>query len=84
MTNARAEALLDKQGIRYEREPNWIAKGQKPDFYCEGRPNFWCEVKTLGRLPDDEDQELRASRVEKQDIKLLIVRLWNWVYTLGP
>ena len=34
MTNARAEALLDKQGIEYEREPSWIEKGQKPDFYC--------------------------------------------------
>ena len=56
VTNARAEALLDKQGIRYEREPDWIEKGQKPDFYCRGRPNFWCEVKTLGRLPNDEDQ----------------------------
>ena len=36
MTNARAEALLDKQGIRYKREPSWIEKGQKPDFYCHG------------------------------------------------
>jgi hypothetical protein len=56
VTNARAETLLDKQGIRYEREPDWIEKGQKPDFYCRGRSNFWCEVKTLGRLPDDEDR----------------------------
>jgi hypothetical protein len=56
VTNARAEALLDKQGIKYEREPDWIEKGQKPDFYCRGRSNFWCEVKTLVRLPDDEDR----------------------------
>ena len=56
VTNARAESLLDRQGIRYEREPDWIEKGQKPDFYCRGRPNFWCEVKTVGRLPNDEDQ----------------------------
>ena len=56
MTNTRAEALLDKQGITYEREPDWVKKGQKPDFYCCGRSTFWCEVKTLGRLPDDEDQ----------------------------
>jgi hypothetical protein len=56
VTNARAEALLDKQGIRYEREPDWIKKGQKPDFYCRGRTKFWCEVKTLGQLPDSKDQ----------------------------
>ena len=56
VTNARAEALLDKQGIKYEREPDWIEKGQKPDFYCHGRPNVWCEVKTLVRLPDDEER----------------------------
>lgn len=56
MTNARAKALLGKQGIRYEREPDWITKGQKPDFYCYGHLKFWCEVKTLGRLPDSEDQ----------------------------
>jgi hypothetical protein len=55
VTNKRAEALLDNQGIRYEREPDWIKKGQKPDFYCHGRSNFWCEVKTLGRLPTDQD-----------------------------
>jgi len=55
VTNKRAEALLDKQGIKYETEPDWIKKGQKPDFYCRGRPNFWCEVKTLGRLPNDQD-----------------------------
>jgi hypothetical protein len=57
VTNARAEALLDKQGIRYEREPIWIKNGQKPDFYCHGRPNFWCEVKTLEPLPDSKELE---------------------------
>lgn len=56
MTNARAEALLEKCGIKFECEPAWILEGQKPDFYCRGRPNFWCEVKTLGRLPDSKDQ----------------------------
>jgi hypothetical protein len=56
VTNARAEALLNKQGIGYEREPDWIEKGQKPDFYCRGRSNFWCEVKTLVQLPDDEER----------------------------
>jgi hypothetical protein len=54
VTNVRAEALLDKQGVRYEREPDWIKKGQKPDFYCHGRPNYWCEVKTLEPLPDSK------------------------------
>jgi hypothetical protein len=57
VTNARAEVLLDKQRIRYEREPSWIEKGQKPDFYCHGRPNFWCEVKTLEPLPDSKQLE---------------------------
>jgi len=57
VTNARAEALFDKQRIRYEREPSWIEKGQKPDFYCHGRPNFWCEVKTLEPLPDSKQLE---------------------------
>jgi hypothetical protein len=55
VTNARAEALLRKQGIKFEREPSWIEKGQKPDFYCRARPNFWCEVKTLEPLPDSEE-----------------------------
>jgi hypothetical protein len=55
VTNTRAEALLNKQGIRCEREPSWIEKGQKPDFFCCGRPKFWCEVKTLGRLPDSRE-----------------------------
>jgi len=56
VTNARAEVLLKKQGIKFEREPDWIEKGQKPDFYCRGRSSFWCEVKTLVRLPDDEER----------------------------
>jgi hypothetical protein len=28
VTNAKAEALFDKQRIRYEREPSWIEKSK--------------------------------------------------------
>jgi hypothetical protein len=66
VTNARAEALLDKQRIKYEPEPDWIEKGQKPDFYCRGRSNFWCEVKTLGRLPDDEDKNRALTELKER------------------
>jgi hypothetical protein len=66
VTNARAEALLDKRGIRYEREPNWITQGQKPDFYCKGPSNFWCEVKTLVRLPDDEERNRALTQLRNR------------------
>jgi hypothetical protein len=52
VTDTRAVKLLDKLGIEYEREPDWITEGRKPDFYCSTRPKFWCEVKTLGELED--------------------------------
>jgi hypothetical protein len=66
VTNARAEALLDKQGIEYEREPSWIEKGQKPDFYWHGHPNFWCEVKTLERLPDSNELEAALAQLRSK------------------
>jgi hypothetical protein len=52
VTDARAKQLFEKLGIACEREPDWIAVGQKPDFYCVGRQTFWCEVKTLERTED--------------------------------
>lgn len=54
MTDTRAEKLFDRLGIPYEREPDWITKGQRPDFYCYGIPKFWCEVKTLEKLEDSK------------------------------
>jgi hypothetical protein len=66
VTNARAEALLDQQAIEYEREPSWIEKGQKPDFYCHGHPNFWCEVKTLERLPDSKELEAALAELRSR------------------
>jgi hypothetical protein len=66
VTNARAEALLDKQGIEYEREPSWIEKGQKPDFYCHGHSNFWCEVKTLEPLPDSKELEAALAELRSK------------------
>ena len=52
MSETRAEQLLKKLGIKYEREPAWIKEGRKPDFYCSEPAQFWCEVKTLER-PED-------------------------------
>ena len=54
MTDARATALFAKLGIMREREPDWITEGRKADFYCSGHQPFWCEVKTLERLPDSQ------------------------------
>jgi hypothetical protein len=64
VTNARAETLLRKQRIKFERELDWIEEGQKPDFYCRARPHFWCEVKTLEPLPETE--ELGAALADLQ------------------
>jgi hypothetical protein len=44
MTDSRAEELFEKLGVNFERELDWIREGQKPDFYCAGCPNFWCEA----------------------------------------
>ncbi len=52
MNNERAKTLLEKVGIKCEVEPEWIAEGQRPDFYCTGGAEFWCEVKTL-EPPED-------------------------------
>ncbi|MGJ5179947.1 hypothetical protein ACQR16_30560 [Bradyrhizobium oligotrophicum] len=54
MSHSRAETLFRKAGIPFEHEPDWIAKGRKPDFYCSGRSPFWCEVKDLERLEDSQ------------------------------
>ncbi|SRR5581483_6571109 len=52
MSNAKAEVLLRRSGIKYEPEPDWVRDGRKPDFFCSGRSEFWCEVKTREPLPD--------------------------------
>ena len=54
MSNSRAEALFAKAGIPFDREPDWITQGQKPDFYCSGTLPFWCEVKNLERPEDSQ------------------------------
>jgi hypothetical protein len=54
VSDARAEELLKKLGIKYEREPEWIKEGRKPDFYCSEPTGFWCEVKTLERSEDSK------------------------------
>jgi hypothetical protein len=64
VTDKRAEKLLDGLGIAYEREPDWIRRGRKADFYCSTRPRFWCEVKTLGKL---EDQQILADALAELD-----------------
>ena len=83
VTNARAEALLDKQCFKYEREPGWIEKGQKPDFFCRGRSRFWCEVKTLGRLPDDQDRD-RAFVELKNRTSIISSRGYGIAYIRSP
>lgn len=52
MSNERAEALLVQAKLQFEREPSWIKKGQRPDFFCSGTGDFWCEVKTLEPTDD--------------------------------
>jgi hypothetical protein len=32
------------------------SRGSEAGLLLPGRPDFWCEVKTLGRLPDSKDQ----------------------------
>lgn len=54
MSNSRAEALFAKANVPFEREPDWITQGQKPDFYCGGKLPFWCEVKNLERPQDSQ------------------------------
>lgn len=54
MSNNRAKALLEAAQLAFEEEPAWIKEGRKPDFYCFGSHEFWCEVKTLERTPDSE------------------------------
>jgi hypothetical protein len=34
-------------GLHPEPEPDWIAQGLKPDFFCDGIHPAWVEVKTL-------------------------------------
>lgn len=43
----RARALWEAVGFACEPEPDWIEEGQRPDFFCSGHSEFWCEVKTL-------------------------------------
>jgi hypothetical protein len=54
VTEPRAKKLLDELGIKYEHEPAWITSGRKPDFYCSEPEQCWCEVKTLGPLPESK------------------------------
>jgi hypothetical protein len=54
LSNSRAEVLFAKAGIPFDREPDWITQGQKPDFYCSGTLPFWCEVKNLERPEDSQ------------------------------
>jgi hypothetical protein len=52
----QAEALLRRQGFACEREPSWVLKGKKPDFFCQGRASIWVEVKTLSATTSAQRQ----------------------------
>lgn len=52
MSNERGKEILLKSGANCEREPDWIKEGRKPDFYCTGKNEFWCEIKTLEQTGD--------------------------------
>lgn len=41
-------AKLDAAGLRYQREPSFIAHGKKPDFLIETPNPVWLEVKSIG------------------------------------
>jgi hypothetical protein len=46
-SETRMRILLEGAGFTCEPEPDWIKEGKKPDFFCSGPLEFWCEVKTL-------------------------------------
>lgn len=73
MTEKRAEKFFEQVGVKYDAEPDCIEQGKKPDFFCSGREDFWCEVKTLGPTNDfkalgDAHEEMRQ-RAEKISLK---------------
>jgi hypothetical protein len=72
MTDRGAEELFEKLGIKFEREPEWIKEGQKPDFYCSGRQDFWCEVKTLGVLGDSRHLGEALDELNKRASKIAL------------
>lgn len=47
--NRQAEEFLVSAGFQCEAEPDWIAVGRKPDFFCTGPLDLWIEVKSLAR-----------------------------------
>jgi hypothetical protein len=82
VTNARAEALLDKQAIEYEREPSWIEKGQKPDFYCHGHPNFLVRSQNARTIAGLERTGSGPCGTKKQNIEHSSAGLWDCVHRL--
>jgi hypothetical protein len=46
-SETRMRTLLERAGFTCEPEPDWIKEGKKPDFFCSGPLELWCEVKTL-------------------------------------
>ena len=71
MSNERAKSLFDELELVSEYEPDWIVEGKRPDFFCSGAAEFWCEVKTVGPTPEHEalgraheDLRLRAEGIE--------------------
>lgn len=46
-SETRIRGLLESADLICEPEPHWIVDGQRPDFFCSGPSEFWCEVKTL-------------------------------------
>jgi hypothetical protein len=70
MTDKRDEELFRKLGIIFEHEPGWITEGQKPDFYCSGPMDFWCEVKTLEVLADSEQLSDALDELNRRAVKI--------------
>jgi len=69
MTEKRAQEFLERAGVKCEVEPEWVKEGKKPDFFCSGSGEFWCEVKTFGPTKNfenlgDAHEEMRR-RAEK-------------------
>jgi len=49
--------LMERQGFTCVAEPQWIAEGMKPDFFCTGPAELWVEVKSFGQTRAEETCE---------------------------